>query len=81
MKGLFSDSNNIILWHESEWGGEAYFQNFSWFQCQVYKLCMILCAVIALHVLNYKFKPSPLNNNYYCVSGCSLLVDRIIHED
>ena len=29
-KGIFSDSNNIFLWHESEdRNKKAYFQNFS----------------------------------------------------
>ena len=47
-KGIFSDSNNIFLWHESEdKQKKAYFQNFSWFNFYVYKLCMIMCIGIA----------------------------------
>ena len=40
----FSDFNNIILWHESEDINKkknTYFQNFSWFQFYIYKLCII----------------------------------------
>ena len=34
MKGIFIDSSNIFLWHESEHiNKKAYFWNFSWFQC------------------------------------------------
>ena len=33
LKGIFSDSNNIILWYGSEdINKKAYFHNFSWFQ-------------------------------------------------
>ena len=36
---IVSDSNNIFVWHESEdFNQKGYFQNFSWFQCYVYKL-------------------------------------------
>ena len=48
LKQVFSDSNNIILWHESEDVNKKktpYFQNFSWFQCYVFKLCMIMCVI------------------------------------
>ena len=42
---MFSDSNNIFLWYESEdINKNAYFQNFSWFQFYVFKLCMIMCV-------------------------------------
>ena len=48
IKGIFSDSNNIVLWHESEdTNKKAYFQNFSWFQFCVYKSFMIMCTGIA----------------------------------
>ena len=49
LKGIVSDSNNIYLWHESEDINthKSYFQNFSLFQFQVYKLCMIMCIDIA----------------------------------
>ena len=36
----------IFLWYESEdinQKKKAYFQNFSWFQFYVLKLCMIMC--------------------------------------
>ena len=46
VKGIFTDSNNIFLWHESEDINEkAYFQNFSWFQFYIFKLCMIMCFI------------------------------------
>ena len=46
--GIFSDSNNIFLWHESEdINIKAYFQIFSWFWFYVHKLCMIMCIGIA----------------------------------
>ena len=58
VKGIFSDSNNIFLLHESEdinkrktkqnkTKQKANFQNFSWFQFCIYKLCMIMCIGIA----------------------------------
>ena len=36
----------IFLWYESEDINkkQAYFQNFSWFQFYVLKLCMIMCV-------------------------------------
>ena len=45
-KGIFSDSNNIFLWHESEDINQktCHFQNFSWFQFNVFKFCMIICV-------------------------------------
>ena len=44
-KGIFSNSNNIFFWHESEdINKKAYIQNFSWFQFCVFKLCMIMCV-------------------------------------
>ena len=44
-KGIFSDSYNIFLWHESENIKEkTFFQNFSWFQFYIFKLCMIMCV-------------------------------------
>ena len=46
-KGILTYSNNIFLWHESEKIKKAYFQNLSWFQVYVYKLCMIMCMGIA----------------------------------
>ena len=47
LKGIVSDSNNMILRHESEdINRKGYFQNFSWFQFYVYKFCMIICIVI-----------------------------------
>ena len=47
IKGIFTDSNNIFLWHESEDinGKKAHFQNFSWFQFYAFKLCMIVCFI------------------------------------
>ena len=47
LKGIVSDSN-IFLWHESEdiQLEKFHFQNFSWFQFYVYKLCMIMCTGI-----------------------------------
>ena len=46
LKGIVSDSNNIFLWNESEDINKKkpYFQNFSWFQFHVFKLCMIMCV-------------------------------------
>ena len=49
IKGIISDSDNIFSWHKSNKG---YFQNFSWFQFYVYKLCMIMCIGIACTVLS-----------------------------
>ena len=43
LTGIVSDSNKIFMWHESEdINKKGYFQNFSWFQYHVYKLCMIM---------------------------------------
>ena len=48
IKGIFSDSNNIFLWHESEdVNRKGCFQIFSWFQFYNYQLCMIKCIDIA----------------------------------
>ena len=47
LKGILTDSNNIFSWHESEEIKKAYFQNLSWFQVYIYKLCMITCVGIA----------------------------------
>ena len=50
LKGIVSDSKNIVLRHESEdinKKKKGYFQNFSWFQFYVYKSCMIMCTGIA----------------------------------
>ena len=48
VKGIFSDSNNIILWHNKseDANTKGYFQNFI---CQfyIYKLFMIMCIGIA----------------------------------
>ena len=45
VKGIFIDSNNIFSCHESEdINKKAYFQNFGWYQFQVFKLCMIMCV-------------------------------------
>ena len=45
VKGIFTDSNNIFLWQESEdRNKKAYIQNFSWFQFYVFKLRMIMCV-------------------------------------
>ena len=46
-RGIFSDFNNF-LWHESEdINQKAYFQNFSWYQFYVFKLCMIYVCFIS----------------------------------
>ena len=55
-KGIVIDSN-ICLWHESKdinktkqnkkQTNKHYFRNFSWFQFNFYKLCMIMCIGIA----------------------------------
>ena len=50
-KAKITDSNNIILWHESEDINEknAYILHFSCFQFHVYMLCMIiLCSIVIL---------------------------------
>ena len=47
LKGILGDSNNIFLWHESEDVNKKDFQNFSWFQFYIYKLCMIMGIAIA----------------------------------
>ena len=46
LKGIFTDSNNIFLWHESEDINvkKNLFLNFSWFQFYILKLCMIMCV-------------------------------------
>ena len=60
LKGIFSDSNNIFLWHQPEnththphphpppptHTQKKPFQNFSWYQF-TYKLYMIMCIGIA----------------------------------
>ena len=49
-KEVFSDSNNIILWHDIN--KKAYFQNCSWFQFYVFKLYAWLCVFYCSHRLN-----------------------------
>ena len=52
IKGIFSDSSNIFLRHESEdMNKKAYFENFFWFQFYIYKICMIMCIGIAPSLL------------------------------
>ena len=46
IKEVFSDFNNMVLWHESE---DIYFmtwirKHFSWFQSYVFNLCTIMCV-------------------------------------
>ena len=53
LKGIFSDSNYIFLWHESEDMNKKKnlknpeFQNLSWFQFYLHKLSMIMWIGIA----------------------------------
>ena len=43
---ILSDSNNIFLCHEPEdIDKKGQFQNFSWFQCYICKLCMCIGTV------------------------------------
>ena len=56
-KGIFSDSKYIFLWHElKDINKKADFQNISWIQNYVIKLCMIMCvALLPLTSLLNKF--------------------------
>ena len=44
VKGIFSDFHNIFYGMNQKISTKrAYFQNFSWYQFYVFKLCMIIC--------------------------------------
>ena len=48
--GRFSKENSVILttsfygMNQKIWTKKAYFQNFSWFQVYIFKLCMPICV-------------------------------------
>ena len=63
----FSDSNNF-LWHDSEdINKKAYFQNFSWFQFYVFKLCVIVAPI------DYRVELSLLNKTF-CENCCNFIL-------
>ena len=73
-KGKVSDSNNILLWHESEDVNQKKIKikkikqkisKFNWFKFYVYKWCMIMCNGIDYHVKFILADENLYENRFY----------------
>ena len=72
ISGIFSDCNNIFYdKNRTIFTQKFYFQNFSWFQYFVYKLCMLMCIGISPKTsVSNKFSDTRIYRKIALISPC-----------